>query len=124
MSDAFVLPSAGPEAIPFGTALAAVLGYAHGRRPLQFRSPSASTGRWVQVPAFGYERFDVRARSDGPLGEPDILPAAEKVAWTIGRLVVWSNDLLRSLVGNDIPDLQHAAQFLAWAKTRPALSRD
>jgi hypothetical protein len=52
------------------------------------------------------------------------LPPAEKVAWTIGRLAVWSNDLLRSLVGNDIPDLQHATQFLAWAKTRPALSRD
>jgi hypothetical protein len=52
------------------------------------------------------------------------LPPAEKVAWTIGRLIVWSNDLLRSLVGNDIPDLQHATQFLAWAKTRPALSRD
>jgi hypothetical protein len=51
------------------------------------------------------------------------LPPAEKVAWTIGRLAVWSNDLLRSLVGNDIPDLQQAATFLAWAKTRPALSR-
>src|SRR5690349_13177015 len=75
MSDAFVLPSAGPEPIPFGTALAAVLGYAHGRRPLHFRSPSASTGRWVQIPAFGYERFDVRAPAAGPLGEHDILPA-------------------------------------------------
>ena len=52
------------------------------------------------------------------------LPPAEKVAWTIGRLAIWSNDLLRSLVGNDIPDLHHAAQFLAWAKTRPTLSRD
>jgi hypothetical protein len=51
------------------------------------------------------------------------LPAAEKVAWTIGRLAVWSNDLLRSLVGNEIPDLQQATKFLAWAKTRPALSR-
>ena len=52
------------------------------------------------------------------------LPPAEKVAWTIGRVAIWSNDLLRSLVGNDIPHLQHATQFLAWAKTRPALSRD
>jgi hypothetical protein len=52
------------------------------------------------------------------------LPPAEKVAWTIGRVAIWSNDLLRSLVGNDIPDLHHATQFLAWAKTRPALSRD
>ena len=51
------------------------------------------------------------------------LPPAAKTSWTIGRLATWSNDLLRSLVGNDIPDLQHATQFLAWAKTRPALSR-
>jgi hypothetical protein len=75
VSDAFVLPSAGPDPIPIVTALAAVLGYARGRRPLHFRSPSAPAGRWVQVPAFGYERFDVRARVDGPLGEHDILPA-------------------------------------------------
>ena len=51
------------------------------------------------------------------------LPPTEKVSWTIGRLVTWSNDLLRSLVGNDIPDLQHASQFLWWAKTQPVLSR-
>ena len=51
------------------------------------------------------------------------LPPAEKVAWTIGRLILWSNDLLRSLVGNDIPDLQRAAKFLAWAKNQPAMSR-
>ena len=51
------------------------------------------------------------------------LPPAEKVAWTIGRLILWSNDLLRTLVGNDIPDLQRAAQFLLWAKAQPATSR-
>ena len=51
------------------------------------------------------------------------LPAAEKVAWTIGRVAIWSNDLLRSLVGNDIPNLHQAVAFLAWAKTRPALAR-
>jgi hypothetical protein len=51
------------------------------------------------------------------------LPPVEKVTWTIGRLVLWSNDLLRSLVGNDIPDLHRAAKFLAWAKDQPALSR-
>jgi hypothetical protein len=69
------LPSADPDPIPLSTALAAVLGYARGRRPLYFRAPNARTGRWVQVPAFGYERFDVRARADGPLGERDILTA-------------------------------------------------
>ena len=51
------------------------------------------------------------------------LPPVEKVSWTIGRLIVWSNDLLRSLVGNDIPDLQQATQFLSWAKNRPVMSR-
>jgi hypothetical protein len=75
VSDALVLPSAGPDPIPPDTAVSAVLGYARGRRPLWFRSPSAPAGRWVQIPAFGYERFDVRPRSDRPLGEPDILPA-------------------------------------------------
>jgi hypothetical protein len=51
------------------------------------------------------------------------LPPAAKSSWTIGRLATWSNDLLRSLVGNDIPDLQLAARFLAWAKNQPALPR-
>lgn len=51
------------------------------------------------------------------------LPPVEKTAWTSGRLAVWSNDLLRSLVGNDLPDLQQAARFLQWAKGRPVLSR-
>jgi hypothetical protein len=57
------------------TALAAVVGYARGRRPLHFRSPSNPTGRWVSVPAFGYERFDRQPVSRGPLGEVDILTA-------------------------------------------------
>jgi len=51
------------------------------------------------------------------------LPPAAKVSWTIGRLAVWSNDLLRSLVGNDIPDLQLATQFLMWAGRQPVTSR-
>jgi hypothetical protein len=91
MSNAFVLPSAGPDPIPMATALDAVLGYAHGRRPLHFRSPSAPAGRWVQIPAFGYERFDVRTRADGPLGEHDILPAEglhgrlDPAAWAATR---------------------------------------
>jgi hypothetical protein len=76
VSDAdLVLPSTGPDPLPYGTALAAVLGYARGRRPLRFRSPSYPHGRWVAVPAFGYERFDRLPIPDKPLGEPDILVA-------------------------------------------------
>ena len=53
-----LLPSAGPEPIRADDALAAVVGYALGRRPLRFRAPSAREGRWVRVRAFAFERFD------------------------------------------------------------------
>ncbi len=76
MDDAqLLLPSAGPDPLPLDTALAAVVGYARGRRPIHFRAPNARAGRWVEIPAFGYERFDRRPSSPAPLGEPDILPA-------------------------------------------------
>ena len=78
------LPSAGPAPIPGDAALAAVLGYARGRRPLYYRAPNARTGRWAQVPAFGYERFDRRPVPDGPLGEVDIL-TAEGLHGRLGR---------------------------------------
>ena len=73
--DDLVLPSAGPDPIPFDTARAAVLGYALGRRPLRFRSPSHPDGKWVQIRAFGYERFDCHPGTDLSLGEVDILIA-------------------------------------------------
>lgn len=57
---ALQLPSAGPEPVPGEVARDAVLGYVHGRRPLWFRPPGERQGRWVQVPAFGWARFDDR----------------------------------------------------------------
>jgi len=88
---ALELPSAGPDPLDLDTALAAVLGYARGRRPLWFRSPVAAEGRWVQVLAFGYERFDARPRTEGPLGDPDVLTAEglhgrlDRESWTTVR---------------------------------------
>jgi len=69
------LPSAGPEPLRASIALAAVLGYARGRRPLRYRSPNEREGRWVPVPAFGYDRFDARPAPTGPLGDDDVLAA-------------------------------------------------
>lgn len=60
------LPSTGPDPLEFDTALAAVLGYARGRRPFRFRSPDFPRGRWAQLPAFGWSRFDTR-----PAGSSD-----------------------------------------------------
>lgn len=44
------------------------------------------------------------------------LPAPETTSQTIGRLAYWSNDLLLALVGDRFTDLDHARQFLWWAK--------
>ena len=69
----FRVPSVGPDPVALDTALAAVLGYARGRRPLRFRSLGVSQGRWVSVPAFGWSRFDARP-VEAP-GDLDILVA-------------------------------------------------
>lgn len=44
------------------------------------------------------------------------LPSPERVSWTIGRLILWSNDLLIDLLGEEFTHQQHAAHFLWWAK--------
>ncbi|MEJ2860238.1 hypothetical protein [Actinomycetospora flava] len=61
---ALTLPSVGPEPLALDRAHDAVLGYARGLRWLRFRSPGVPEGRWTQVPAFGWSRFDTR-----PAGE-------------------------------------------------------
>lgn len=47
------------------------------------------------------------------------LPPGDTVTWTIGQLIVWSNDLLRDLTGAGFADQQHSAHFLWWAKDQP-----
>jgi hypothetical protein len=88
---ALELPSAGPDPLALEDAVAAVVGYARGRRPLWFRSPVAAEGRWVRVLAFGYDRFDARPRTEGPFGDPDVLTAEglhgrlDRDSWTTVR---------------------------------------
>ena len=69
------LPSAGPDPIPLDVAVRAVLGFARGRRPLWFRSPVEQNGRWVHLPAFGYDRFDRRPAAVGGPRDDDVLTA-------------------------------------------------
>jgi hypothetical protein len=116
---ALVLPSAGPDPIPWDTALAAVLGYAHGRRPVYFRAPNSRTGRWVQIPAFGYERFDRRAGSAQPIGEADILTAEG----LHGRLDPGAWSAMKSLL-DDVRPLADAAIDRAAGRTFEHLPDD
>lgn len=46
------------------------------------------------------------------------LPDPERVDWTIGRLILWSNDLLLALLGDGFRHQQHASEFLWWAKDK------
>jgi hypothetical protein len=46
------------------------------------------------------------------------LPDPKKVDWTIGRLILWSNDLLLALLGEGFRHQQHAADFLWWARDK------
>lgn len=47
------------------------------------------------------------------------LPAPETTSMTLGRLVFWSNDLLRRLCGTGFSDVAHISEFLWWAKDQP-----
>ena len=69
---ALVLPSAGPDPLRPDVARAAVRGYQGGRRPLWFRPPGTRQGRWVELPAFGWARFD---RAAGGSDDADLLAA-------------------------------------------------
>ena len=46
------------------------------------------------------------------------LPVVDETSLTLGRLAVWSNDLLVDLAGEGFDDLHHTAAFLRWAQAR------
>lgn len=47
------------------------------------------------------------------------LPNPHNATWMIGRLILWSNDVLHHLVADEFVDQQHVAQLLWWAKDQP-----
>ena len=46
------------------------------------------------------------------------LPKVDLTSMQIGRLAVWSNDLLLELAGDEFTGPQHVAEFIWWAKDR------
>ena len=46
------------------------------------------------------------------------LPKVDATSMQIGRLAVWSNDLLLALAGDDFAGPHHVAEFLWWARDR------
>ncbi len=68
--------------------------------------------RFMTIVTYDQKRIMAKAVYDLDLPDPD------RVSWTIGRLIVWSNDLLRDLTGDGFVDQQHAGEFLWWGKDR------
>lgn len=83
----------------------------------------ASTSRFSVTSAYP-DRYLTILKYTGTTGKREIarslwvleLPDPEKFDWTIGRLILWSNDLLLALLGEGFRHQQHAAEFLWWAK--------
>ncbi|MEV7396729.1 hypothetical protein [Aeromicrobium sp. NPDC092404] len=65
--------------------------------------------RFLPIPTYA----DKRALVSGLFGLE--LPDTDLTALTIGRVGVWSNDLLVDVLGDGFADLHHAAGFLRWA---------
>ncbi|MDT9591606.1 hypothetical protein RDV89_00910 [Nocardioides zeae] len=71
------------------------------------------------------ERFLTITKYTGEAGKREIaralwgmeLPDPERTTWTIGRLVLWSNDLVFALIGEGFTTGQHAAEFLWSTRT-------
>ena len=83
-------------------------------------------GEWVPGSHAAFERFDRYVPRDEPAdgaagGKREIaeavyglrMPKPEVVTWTLGRLIVWSNDVLVELLGDGFHDLAHASEFLS-----------
>ena len=70
------------------------------------------------VPILTYSSPNVGKREIAKLVYDLELPEAARVQWTIGRLILWSNDVLLHLVGDGFAHMQHVSQFLWETKDR------
>jgi len=70
------------------------------------------------LPLLTYSSANVGKKEIAELVYDLDLPDASRVQWTIGRLILWSNDVLLQLAGDGFVQTQHISQFLWEAKDR------
>lgn len=112
----------GPESVPLEDRLTTLIDVTSHREMVGFKEALLTRVLCIMQP----ERFLTLLTYSGNPGKREIarsvygleLPHKDKVTWTIGRLILWSNDLLISLIGEGFETQQHAAHFLWWAKDR------
>jgi hypothetical protein len=69
----------------------------------------ADPDRFLPIVTYADKRAIIEALYGLELADVDL------TQWTVGRLGVWSNDLLIELLDDGFVDLHHAAAFLRWA---------
>ena len=110
----------GPQSVPLEERLTQLI---EGTKPFGIRGFKEALLTKVLCVVFP-DRYLTILKYTGTAGKREIarsiwgleLPDPENVTWRIGRLVVWSNDLLLALIGDGFETQQHAAAFLWWAK--------
>lgn len=115
----------GPEQLPVEDRLTHLIEGHHGRGMKGFKEALLTRVLCVVHP----EKFlPILIYSGDGTGKREIseavfglrMPKPDQSSMHIGRLAVWSNDLLLDLVGEGFETRQHASAFLWWAKDRPA----
>jgi hypothetical protein len=112
----------GPESVPLEDRLTTLINVMSHREMVGFKEALLTRVLCIMQP----DRFLTLLTYSGNPGKREIassvyaleLPDKDRVTWTIGRLILWSNDLLISLIGDGFETQQHAAHFLWWAKDR------
>ncbi|GAA4796632.1 hypothetical protein GCM10023200_35920 [Actinomycetospora chlora] len=108
------LPCLGPEPLGLDRALDAVRGYARATRWQRMRSPGEPEGHWIQLPAFGWARFDARPAAAGR--DADVLLAEglhgrlDRAGWhevhdALGRLAPLTDALRERAAGRSLWEL-------------------
>jgi hypothetical protein len=114
----------GPESIALEDRLTALI---NGTKPYSIKGFKEALLTKVLCVVYP-DRYLTILKYTGEAGKREIaravwgleLPDPQYVSWTVGRLVIWSNDLLLTLIGDGFQTQQHAAEFLWWAKDQPA----
>ena len=113
----------GPEEIPLEDRLTALIEEHKGLGMTGFKESLLTKVLCIMqpkrfLPLLTYSSPNVGKKEIAELVYELDLPDASRVQWTIGRLVLWSNDVLLNLAGDGFVHTQHISQFLWEAKDR------
>lgn len=113
----------GPDSVPMEDRLTTLILEQGGRGMTGFKESLLTKVLCIMqpdrfLPILTYSSPNVGKREIAKLVYDLELPEAARVQWTIGRLILWSNDVLLHLVGDGFVDTQHASQFLWEVKDR------